>query len=125
MSTSTTEDKRDRKKKVLPIVFASIAVVGVGAALTSAAWTDDLTFSATGSAKTFDLQGSTNGGTSWGDIKPDSEGTAITFTDTKLSNLSPGDTFTLNFKVKNFGTGDGHISAVTTTPSGVDRKSVV
>ncbi len=46
-----------RKRPTLRLVLAGIAVLGIGAAITTAAWTDDVFFSATATASSFDLQG--------------------------------------------------------------------
>lgn len=49
-----------RRRKVTKFALAGIAVLGVGAALTSAAWTDDVFFGGSASSGTAELDGSTN-----------------------------------------------------------------
>ncbi|WP_456825378.1 hypothetical protein [Cellulomonas sp. P5_E12] len=58
----------DRKKKkraaVIKLSLAGAAILGIGAAATSAAWTDDAWFNASASSATVELQGSLDG-TNW------------------------------------------------------------
>ena len=48
---------KGRKRSTLRLVLAGVAIAGVGAAITTAVWTDDVFFSATATASSFDLQG--------------------------------------------------------------------
>ena len=50
-----------RRRKITKFALAGVAVLGVGAALTSAAWTDNVWFGGTASSGTVDLQGSVTG----------------------------------------------------------------
>lgn len=66
MTSTTTETvpTSPRRKKRTPFIafgLAALAIGGIGAAATSAAWTDNAWFSAPAAAATFDLQGSLNG----------------------------------------------------------------
>src|SRR4051794_27317821 len=113
----TRDPSRKRKlNKIIPIALAGVAVVGVGAALTSAAWTDNVAFGATTASQTFDLQSSVDAGTTWNDVAGDDA--TVTFTNAQLAKLSPGDTVTLPFTLKNAGTATAQISAVVSTPTG-------
>ncbi|ANJ25908.1 hypothetical protein [Agromyces aureus] len=56
MSTRTPEQSRKRRL-ITGISLASIAVLGVGAAITTAAWTDNVWFSATADTSTIELYG--------------------------------------------------------------------
>lgn len=112
--SSDTREKKNRKK-ILPIVLASVAVVGVGAALTSAAWTDEVGFLASAKAGTFNLQGRIAGETVWAE---GSEAAKITFDAEELANLSPGDERILEFELQNAGTVGATIETVEVTPAG-------
>jgi predicted ribosomally synthesized peptide with SipW-like signal peptide len=85
------------------IVLAGLAVLGVGAAATSALWTDDVFFSGDVTVATFNLQGSTDAGTTWEEsdtfVTPDTS--TITLTFPALTDLSPGDTQTWTGSVRN------------------------
>lgn len=54
MATTTGRAKRPT---IIKLALAAVAVLGVGAALTSAAWTDDAWFTASASAGEVELQG--------------------------------------------------------------------
>lgn len=108
-NTATQPARRDRRaakskrsrRPIAAIVLASLALGGIGAAATSAAWTDNVFFSAQAQAATFNLQGSLDG-TTW--LESDNSGAielvvpASTFAD-----LLPGQTKTVNLYVKNLG----------------------
>lgn len=85
--------KRNRKNAVLAILAGGV-VLGVGAAVTLAAWQDDVFTQGTFTAGSFNVQGSTDGGTTW--VEADTAGTAATLAFTlggaTLQYLSPGDT---------------------------------
>lgn len=49
-----------RRRKVTKFALAGVAVLGVGAALTSAAWTDNVFFGGSASSGAIELQGSTD-----------------------------------------------------------------
>jgi hypothetical protein len=50
-----------RRRKITKFALAGVAVLGVGAALTSAAWTDNVWFGGSASSGVVDLTGSTTG----------------------------------------------------------------
>jgi len=56
MSTRTPEQARKRRL-ITGITLASVAVLGVGAAITTAAWTDNVWFSATANTSSIELYG--------------------------------------------------------------------
>ena len=62
----TRSRRQDKRRPLAAFGLAVLAVGGVGAALTSAAWTDNALFAAPATAATFDLQGSLDG-TTWSD----------------------------------------------------------
>src|SRR4051794_6627505 len=105
-----------RKRPTLRLVLAGVAVLGIGAAITTAAWPDDVFFSATATASSFDLQGLTVGST-WQDVGLPGETTAaapIELTSAELAQLSPGETVLVPFELCNRGTASGTVSAITT-----------
>lgn len=108
-----------RRRTTLKLVLAGIAVVGVGAAITTAVWTDDVFFSATATASSFDLQGRAvlTPADTWHDIGipgETSDVAPIVLDAAALANLSPGETFTVGFELCNVGTATGTITAVST-----------
>ena len=54
-----------RRRKITKFALAGVAVLGVGAALTSAAWTDNVLFGAPATAGKADLQARELGETIW------------------------------------------------------------
>ncbi len=117
MSQSATPAARRRKRgTVIRLSLAGLALVGIGAAATTAAWTDNVFFSATATTGTFNLQGSVDGTTF---VEGDSLGTAITVPATSLTGLTPGDTKTVTLTIKNVGDLAATLGASTVTPTGV------
>jgi len=102
--TTRNELKREKKNKRRPIaafVLAALAVGGVGAAATSAAWTDNVFFTAQAQAATFNLQGSLDG-TTW--VESDNSGSVqLVVPASQFANLLPGQSRTVNLHVKNLG----------------------
>ncbi|MFB8386033.1 hypothetical protein ACFC3F_02715 [Microbacterium sp. NPDC055910] len=104
MSASVTQPETRRKNKRRPIVafaLATLAVGGVGAALTSAAWTDNVFAAAPADAATFDLQASLDGVTWQQSDKKDA--VELVVPATTFAKLLPGQTRTVTLHVKNFG----------------------
>lgn len=104
--TAQTETRRDVRKKnkrrpIIAFALATLAVGGVGAALTSAAWTDNVFFSAQADAATFDLQGSLDG-TTW-QQSDNKSSIQLVVPATQFAKLLPGQTRTVTLYVKNFG----------------------
>lgn len=109
MNTSTprsadvahNEERKTKRRAVLAFVLAALSVGGIGAAATSAAWTDNVFFSAKSEAASFNLQGSLDGST-WSES--DSQGSIqLAVPATTLANLVPGETRTVDLYVKNLG----------------------
>ena len=109
-----------RKRPTLRIALAGVALLGIGAAITTAAWTDDVFFGATATASSFDLQGRavlTPDADVWQDLGIPGETSATTFIDldsTALAALSPGVTAAVPFELCNTGTAAGKVTAVST-----------
>lgn len=101
-TTSVEQPQRKSKRRtILAFTLAALAVGGIGAAATSAAWSDNVFFSAKAEAATFNLQGSLNG-TTW--QESDSKGSIqLVVPATALQNLVPGESRTIDLWVKNLG----------------------
>lgn len=98
-STEASPETKQRPGKA-PIVRAIVAgglVLGVGAAITLAAWNDSEFAQGTFTAGSFNLQGSTNGTTFT--ENPVGSPATLGFT-TNPANLSPGDVVTAPFAVR-------------------------
>src|SRR4051794_30064681 len=110
MSDTTPRSRRD----ALRLALAAVAVLGIGAAITTAVWTDNVFFSATSTASSYDLQGRAGTTGAWLDvgIPGDSDTTPITLTSTQLSALSPSMSFDVPFQLCNLGSTGGTITAV-------------
>src|SRR5690606_20394015 len=102
-----------RRRKVAAFLLAAVAIGGIGAGLTSAAWTDNTFFSVPAAAATFNLQGSMNGTSDW--VESDSASTiALQVPAATFANLLPGQTRDVDVWVKN----DSSVAAVLkTTPT--------
>ena len=89
MATTITphEDTSARKRKITKFALAGVAVLGVGAALTSAAWSDSVFFATPSSAATFELEGynPTTGG--WEEA--DTAGVAIVLPADAIDQVGP------------------------------------
>jgi len=108
-----------RKRPTLRLVLAGVAVLGIGAAITTAAWTDDVFFGATATASSFDLQGRAvlTPEDVWQDLGvpgETSETVRIDLDPAALAALSPDETFSVAFQLCNIGTAAGTVTAVTT-----------
>ncbi|CAH0167301.1 MULTISPECIES: hypothetical protein [unclassified Microbacterium] len=103
MTTNTSQNvpTKERRKRHPLVAFglAALAVGGVGAAITSAAWTDNTLFAAPAAAATFDLQGSLDGKT-WTQ-SGNADAIELTIPTSQLANLLPGQTRTLDLWVRN------------------------
>jgi len=113
------ERKRKKRGAIVKFSLAGVALVGIGAAATSAAWTDDAWF--TGHANSFDathtgdvlLKGSLNGA----DVTPTwteahNQATAIPIPASAFADLLPGETRTVSLWVENAGAKNLDIKAV-------------
>lgn len=100
-TVTATETRKGKRRPVIAFALAVLAVGGIGAAATSAAWTDNTFFSAQAEAATFNLQGSLAGGTL---VESDNKN-SIQFVvpADKLANLLPGQTRTIDLTIANLG----------------------
>lgn len=96
---TTPAPRRDKRRAFVAFGLAALAVGGIGAALTSAAWTDNAFFTAPATAATFDLQGSLDG-TTWKD-SADPDAIELVVPSDALADLLPGQTRTIDLWVRN------------------------
>lgn len=106
----TTDARRTRRRTVVRLTLAGVAIAGIGAAITTAAWTDQVFFNATATASSFDLQGRAGTSGTWLDVGTDV--TPITLASAQLGALSPSMDFDVPFQLCNVGTAAGTITAV-------------
>ena len=83
----STREQKERRNKVLRIGAGTLAFLGIGAAITTAAWTDQVWFSGSASASAVQLEGSTDKA-DWAVAQDES--VAIQIPDEALQNLAPG-----------------------------------
>ena len=107
--------KRRRRSRMIRAILAGGLVLGVGAAVTLAAWNDSEYVTGTFTAGTFNLQGSTTDGTTFTDHPVGSPGT-LTFTVAPLL-LSPGDTVYAPFAVRLAANTTNNANVVITAPN--------
>ncbi len=107
-----------RRRATLKLVLAGVAIVGVGAAITTAAWTDDVFFGATATASSFDLQGAAASTGPWSDVGVPGDEAVITIDAAGLDELSPSTTIDVPFYLCNIGTTAGTVTAVSTPAIG-------
>ena len=93
-----TPDRKRRRSRMIRAILAGGLVLGVGAAVTLAAWNDSEFVTGTFTAGTFNMQGSTTDGTTFTDHPVGTPGT-LTFTVAPLL-LSPGDTVYAPFALR-------------------------
>jgi len=103
MTSNTTENvpTQERRKRHPLVAFglAALAIGGVGAAITSAAWTDNAVFAAPAAAATFDLQASLDGQT-WTQSS-NADAIELVVPASQFANLLPGQTRTIDLWVRN------------------------
>ncbi len=103
MDTAGTTDRRKRRRTVVVLKFglAGAALLGIAAAATSAAWTDNAWFSASASAKTVQFDAS-NDNSHW--AAADASGTAVAVLDPNaLTGLVAGQSRPVTLYIKNNG----------------------
>jgi len=107
MTTTTpapeaAERKKRKRAAIVKISLAGAALLGIGAAATSAAWSDQAWFQASATGATFELQGQ-NFATTPTYVDADDTAGTIVVPASSLANLVAGDTRTLTLKIKNTG----------------------
>jgi hypothetical protein len=92
-----------RRRKITKFALAGVAVLGVGAALTSAAWSDNVWFGGNTAAADFELSGSTHGDPLGVWEANSSEGTTIALPVEAFDEIAPGVPDTYDVYVRNEG----------------------
>ncbi|HWI32047.1 MAG TPA: hypothetical protein VNT50_11185 [Microbacterium sp.] len=104
-----TQTRKGKGRVIIAVGLAALAVTGMGAAATSAAWTDNVFFSAQAQAATFNLQGSLDG-TTW--LESNNAGAIeIVVPATTFANLLPGQSRQVELRVKNLGSVSAALSS--------------
>lgn len=116
-TATETATRKGKRRPLIAFTLAALAVGGIGAAATSAAWSDNVFFSATAQAATFDLRGSVDGGSTWkqSDNKSSIE---LVVPASALANLLPGQTRTINLDVQNLGSVGASLTSTVEFASG-------
>lgn len=112
MSHAQEDSKKKRKPGFwIRIGVAGLAALGIGAAITTAAWTDRVYFSAEGQAAGFNLQGSTTAAGPWDEYETVGDALVIPLVSSNFDDLIPNeDTRTLDVYVLNDSTVDAFIT---------------
>ena len=87
-SAELEQDRRDRRRRKVAAILAGGLVLGVGAGVTLAAWSDSEFATGTFTSGTFDLEGSTDG-TNFSNHTSSAGAAALSFS-VPLNNLAPG-----------------------------------
>ena len=108
VSAATTPRRERRRKGVVILKFglAGAALLGIAAAATSAAWSDDAWFSASAKGATVELQGALGASpaeTDWKDADNVGGAQALTVDSTVFGDLLPGDHRTVTLNLRNTG----------------------
>lgn len=114
-----TASDGDRRRRLLALGAGGL-VLGVGATLVFAAWTDQERAQASFGAGTFGIQGSVNGGTTWADYTDTSAALTLTFAGGANTKLTPDvPVYTpWSIKLSTTSTTAGTLSGLSTTVSG-------
>lgn len=103
--------RRSKRRAIIAGALAFVAVGGIGAAATSAAWTDNVFFSAAATAATFNLQGSLDNAT-W--VESDNKSAIqLVVPASTFQNLLPGQSHPVTLYVKN----DSSVNATLAAPT--------
>ena len=103
----STTARRTQRPTIIKLALAAVAVLGIGAALTSAAWTDDAWFTASATAGEVELEGrpvaiDTEPEFEW--ELADDAGTAVDIPADRLGGLIPEETRTIEIELLNSST---------------------
>lgn len=113
---AATPERKRRRSRMIRAILAGGLVLGVGAAVTMAAWNDSEFVTGTFTAGTFNMQGSTDN-TTFADHPVGAPGTLV-FTVAPLL-LSPGDTVYAPFALRLAANTTNNANVVITAPSTV------
>lgn len=96
-----TTEVPNKRRKVTKFALAGVAVLGVSAAATSAAWSDNVFFGAEAAAADFELQGWNPSTSTW--VNADDGITAILLPASAFDKVGPGIGDTYRLRVRNSG----------------------
>ncbi|WP_426594320.1 hypothetical protein ACPPVS_02125 [Cellulomonas sp. McL0617] len=96
------ERKRKKRGAIIKFSLAGAALLGIGAAATSAQWADDAWFSASATAASVDLQGSADG-TTWLPANDNTHTVVVDVTGAQLGALNQGAAVDITLYLKNNG----------------------
>ncbi len=118
---SITTDRRARRATITKLALAAVAVLGVGAALTSAAWTDDAWFTASATAGEVELEGRAvavppETELDWSEA--DDAGTAVVVPADRLEGLVPEEVRTFDIELRNSSSVPLYVTLATVDPAG-------
>jgi predicted ribosomally synthesized peptide with SipW-like signal peptide len=109
-------ERKDRRTVVIRAAIASLALLGLGGAITTAAWTDQVFFSAPATAATFDLKASLTQNGTFEQHQTSGDALLIPIPTSQFGDLVPGSTpQTVTVYVRNDSTVDADLSVSTTT----------
>jgi len=108
MSTQVTNSSRRNRGTIIKLVLAGVAVLGVGAALTTAAWTDQAWFSAEATAGDVELQAALPDATGTGpgtfiDADDLADAVVIPLAPEYFENIAPGEAREVTLWLRNDG----------------------
>lgn len=104
-----------RRRKITKFALAGVAVLGVGAALTSAAWSDSVFFATPSSAATFELEGYNPTTLGWEQADTNAPGVAILLPADAIDQVGPNISDSYTVRVRNA----GNIPIALATPTSV------
>lgn len=113
-----TEAGTSRRRKITKFALAGVAVLGIGAALTSAAWTDNVWFGGSASSSDFDLQGRGTAGEGDWEAVGIGNSTQVDIPATAFTNIGPNTPDTHTIEVRNASTIDVKIDSIAITGTG-------
>ena len=99
--TVIEHESSTRRRKVTKFALAGVAVLGVGAALTSAAWSDNVWFGGDADAADFELSGFDPVSRTW--VPADTASTGIELPATAFDTIGPGVADSYELRVRNDG----------------------
>jgi len=110
-----------RRRKIYAVLAGGL-VLGVGAAVTLAAWNDSEWAKSTFTAGSFNLEGSTDG-TSFGDHASEGDAAALSFA-VDAENVIPGESLYALYSIRLIGTTDGALTVATPDITGVNADNL-
>ncbi|WEG10106.1 hypothetical protein PU630_06015 [Microbacterium horticulturae] len=88
---NTTSDQKKRRNNTLRIAAGALAFLGIGAAVTTAAWTDQVWFAADADVATFNLQASLSPDGDWDEYQTQDGALEIPLQTSQFGELLPGE----------------------------------